>query len=77
MTKGNRKIGLGVMGFADMLVRLGIPYDSPEGIEMGRKVMAFLDEEGKALYYSPASQRVLGFAPASRLGDDACPCRPA
>ncbi|MDQ8159701.1 MAG: LAGLIDADG family homing endonuclease [Gemmatimonadota bacterium] len=47
LSKRIRRIGLGVMGFADMLVRLGIPYDSPEGVEMGRKVMAFLDVEGK------------------------------
>jgi len=42
-----RRVGLGVMGWADMLVRLGIPYDSEEGVEMGRKVMAFLNEEAR------------------------------
>ena len=42
-----RRIGLGVMGWADMLVRLGIPYDSHEGVEMGRRVMAFLNEEAR------------------------------
>ena len=47
LSKRIRRIGLGVMGFADMLVRLGIPYDSPEGVAMGRKVMEFLDVEGK------------------------------
>jgi len=47
LSKRIRRIGLGVMGFADMLVRMGIPYDSPEGIEMGRTVMEFLDVEGK------------------------------
>src|ERR1700722_14029503 len=47
LSKRIRRIGLGVMGFADALVRLGIAYDSPEGVEFGRKVMAFLNTEGK------------------------------
>ncbi len=47
LSKRIRRIGLGVMGFADMLVRMGIPYDSTEGVEMGRKVMEFIDVEGK------------------------------
>lgn len=47
ITKGNRKVGLGVMGFADMLIEMGIPYDSEEALQTGENVMAFILEEAR------------------------------
>jgi len=47
ITKSNRKIGLGVMGFAEMLIKLGIPYNSREGIAVAGKVMKFVTREAR------------------------------
>jgi len=57
MSTGNRKIGLGVMGFADMLIRRGIAYDSPQAVDAAEEVMAFISAEADAASEALAAER--------------------
>ena len=56
-TKKNRKIGLGIMGWADMLVMLNVPYDSEEAIILAEKVMKFIRDKGREMSAELAEER--------------------
>ena len=57
MSKQTRKIGLGVMGFADMLIKLGIPYDSDDAVAQAETIMAFIDQTSKEASQELAKKR--------------------
>jgi ribonucleoside-diphosphate reductase alpha chain len=57
MVRANRKVGLGVMGFADMLIRLGVPYDSEQGTALAEEIMQFIETESRQTSAELAADR--------------------
>ena len=56
-TRSNRKIGLGVMGWADMLIQMSVPYNSDKAIQLAEEVMGFIQREGKNASAALAEER--------------------
>ena len=57
ITRANRKIGLGIMGLADMFIQLGVAYDSPEALKLGAKIMGRIQEGAVAQSEALARER--------------------
>ncbi len=57
VSRGNRKIGLGVMGFAELLIRLGIPYDSEQTVQIGENLMQMISKEARTASMNLAKKR--------------------
>ncbi|MBW3016547.1 adenosylcobalamin-dependent ribonucleoside-diphosphate reductase, partial [Candidatus Woesearchaeota archaeon] len=57
ITKANRRIGLGVMGFAELLIELGIPYESDKAIKFAEKLMKFINDEARKASNKLAEER--------------------
>ncbi|HII54392.1 TPA: adenosylcobalamin-dependent ribonucleoside-diphosphate reductase [Candidatus Micrarchaeota archaeon] len=57
ITRANRKIGLGIMGFADLLFQIGVPYDSKQGIHVAKQLMSFIQREADRASESLAREK--------------------
>jgi ribonucleoside-diphosphate reductase alpha chain len=79
MTRKTRKIGLGVMGFADLLLRQGVPYDSVAALQVAEEVMSFIRQESVAASEALARERgpYPGFAGSPRQQAGGAPMRNA
>lgn len=73
-TRRSRKIGLGVMGFADLLIRLGVAYDTPRAIALSTEVMSFVRRVSRQASEDLATTR--GPFPAAETGDRNHPGEP-
>lgn len=58
MTMGNRKIGVGVMGFADMLIQMGVPYNSEKALEIAEEAMSFIQNKARETSAELAKEKV-------------------
>lgn len=56
-SRANRRIGLGVMGFADLLMKLGVPYNSQDGVQWAERIMAFIENRADAASLELAEER--------------------
>lgn len=57
MARNNRKVGLGIMGWADLLMLLNVPYNSEEGINLAKQIMEFIDYHSKVMSVELSQER--------------------
>ncbi|MEA3359722.1 MAG: vitamin B12-dependent ribonucleotide reductase [Thermodesulfobacteriota bacterium] len=77
LAKGNRKIGLGVMGFADMLYQMGVPYNSKKALSIAEDVMSFIQAQSRKVSAELAEERGVFKNFDKSIFKDSSPCRNA